>query len=405
VFVAKKNSNFAVVVVTFNRAHSLKRLLESLKNAVCDEQVNLTLVISIDGGGSSEVIDIANECQWYCGEKVVIQHGKNIGLRSHIIKCGDLTNKYGAVLILEDDLYVSPHYYNFTSKMVSYYKDSVQVAGVSLYSYRYNEYAKMPFLPVKSKHDVYFMQVASSWGQLWTKHQWLRFKKWYNENKNRGVVYSDHLPLDVIKWPETSWKKYFQKYMVEEDLYLVYPYDSYVTNFADMGSHFSIPMQHFQVPLAQSIENCNLCRFENTKVLYDSFYEPMPIVWEFSLPEIYKGKTELDLFGCKTGRPINAQYLISINKCKTPIKSYSSSLIPPVYNVIEQVDGNKLELGVALEFTKLRPVPRVFYRISRVLTPSADDLVWYCLGYFSMRLRIILNKVLGALKKPSCHKG
>jgi len=386
-------SNFTVVIVTYNRAVSLNRLLRSLADAYYKEHTNLTLIISIDGGGSNDVKTVANEYLWDYGEKIIIQHKNNLGLRAHIIECGELSNTYGAVLILEDDLYLSQYYYGFTTNMIEYYIDEDQVAGFSLYSYSYNEYAKMPFTPIYSSFDVFFMQIASSWGQIWTNGQWKGFKKWYDKNKNEGVVSTDLLPIAVVNWPETSWKKYFHKYLVEENMFFVFPYESYVTNFTEVGVNFSMPMSQFQVQLVQNEKKLIMCLIDGVDVKYDAFYELMPNAWENNLPLKYSGSTELDLYGTKLNRPIISKYLISINTYKLPFMQFSDSLIPTVYNIIDRLEGTTLSLGLTEKFSRLSPVKRIMYRVSKIFTPSADDLLLYSIGYIRLRIKLKINKI------------
>src|SRR5690554_1902069 len=107
----------AIVVVAFNRPKSLYNLLTTISLAHFHE-INIPLIISIDFIDSiehEEVIVIANAFKWKYGEKKIIQHTKNIGLKNHILLCGDLALDYGAVIILEDDLRVSPGFYTYAS--------------------------------------------------------------------------------------------------------------------------------------------------------------------------------------------------------------------------------------------------------------------------------------------------
>lgn len=383
-------SKFAVVVVTYNRAKSLKRLLSSLNNAEYNH--NQTLVISIDGGGSQEVLDLVSEFKWNHGDKEVIQHVNNIGLRKHILSCGDLTNKYGAVLILEDDLFVSPFYAKTTENLISYYKDCEDIAGFSLYSYSYNEFAKMPFTPKCSEYSAYFSQVASSWGQVWTKRQWNDFKSWYDKCATSGVTVNDNLPLEVIGWPETSWKKYYQKYIVQTKKYFVYPYNSLVTNFSDAGSHFTISMQQIQVPLAGFDCDSNYCELRGAKVIYDSYFEPVPSMWESFLPEKYKGLVECDLYGTKLNRPITAEYLLSIHKSNIPELTFSSSLVPIIDNIIYCVSGKDVVLAKRESFYSLSSLDLAYFKISRFLTPSVPNLILFSIKYLTIRLKNYTRK-------------
>ena len=94
----------AIVVVTYNRPDSLTRLLGSLSKARYPDGV--PLVISIDGGGNRErkVVKTAEEFPWPHGKKKVICHEKNLGLREHILSCGDLTERYDSEILLGIDI-------------------------------------------------------------------------------------------------------------------------------------------------------------------------------------------------------------------------------------------------------------------------------------------------------------
>ena len=114
--------SIALVVVGYNRPKSMRRILDSLNRAQYD-YTEIPLVISIDNSGDDSVRKEAESFQWKHGEKRLICHKERMGLRKHIISCGDLTEEYGAVMILEDDLYVSPDYYNYAVKALEKYGD------------------------------------------------------------------------------------------------------------------------------------------------------------------------------------------------------------------------------------------------------------------------------------------
>ena len=122
---SERQGKIAVIVVGYNRPDSLRRILQSLAKAQYD-YTEIPLRISIDHSGMEEVVRAAEEFEWKHGEKKVVYHPRRLGLRSHIISCGDLTEEYGAVMILEDDLYVSPDYYNFAAQALEKY--GVQIA-------------------------------------------------------------------------------------------------------------------------------------------------------------------------------------------------------------------------------------------------------------------------------------
>jgi glycosyltransferase involved in cell wall biosynthesis len=195
----------AIVIAAYNRPHSLSRLLSMVLTAEYPDAGGVSLVISIDGGGADEVIRIANEFEWLFGDKEVIAHSKNLGLREHILCCGDLSQKYGAIIMLEDDIVVSPAFYQYASELGGFYYDDAQVAQVSLYAYEYGELSLERFHPLNIGYDVFFMQWASSWGQLWTDRQWHAFREWYVGHSG-DLVKKPKLPEYVRGWPASSWK-------------------------------------------------------------------------------------------------------------------------------------------------------------------------------------------------------
>ena len=170
----------AIVVPCYNRVSSLERLLQSLSHADYGEcSGEVSLIFSVDYSGDDKVAEFVQSFEWGFGEKRVILHPTNVGLRKNILSCGDLTAEFDAVIVLEDDLVVSPGFYSYAIQSAEYYEDDSRIAQLSLYSYEYAEVGVSRFMPVEDGNDVYFMQWASSWGQMWTTRQWKTFRSWY----------------------------------------------------------------------------------------------------------------------------------------------------------------------------------------------------------------------------------
>ena len=122
----------AIVVVGYNRIVSIKRLLKSLQEAYY-ASIAVPLVVSIDKSDCTELYDFVENFEWTHGNKYVIIQEKKRGLKEHIYRCGDLSKFFKSVTILEDDLYVSPFFYDYIEQTVSAYGEDVNVAGISLY--------------------------------------------------------------------------------------------------------------------------------------------------------------------------------------------------------------------------------------------------------------------------------
>lgn len=340
----------AIVVITFNRPKSLNRLLSSLNQAKYIEK-EITLIISIDYQDSNahdEVIEVADNFDWNYGDKKIIQHTKNIGLRQHVLNCGDLVDDYGSIIMLEDDLYVSPYFYNFTKEALTFYKEEDKIGGVSLYTHKKNFLNKFPFELVPDSNDVFFLQIASSWGQAWTKNQWTGFRIWL-ENKNIAVT--DDLPSQVKNWPETSWLKYFIKYLVATNKYFVYPKESFTTNFGDSGTHNLKSNVVYQVPLFFG-EKINFIPIEKSVNVYDSFFEILPSKLKILDPSLRGVDFSVDLFGNKEIDKIKTKYLMSskINKNSKPLKSFGLEVKPMVLNIVLNIEGKMFVLDTKNNF-------------------------------------------------------
>jgi glycosyltransferase involved in cell wall biosynthesis len=338
----KSPMHFPIVIAAYNRDHTLTRLLSSLAKAHYSDPVKL--IISIDGGGPDSVKSVAREFEWKFGSKEVIEHPENLGLRRHILFCGGLSQQYDGIILLEDDLYVSRWFYQYTIAALDFYRECKEICGVSLYSYQYNETALFPFKPLNDGSDVYFMQLPCSWGQAWLKEHWAGFKTWYDPNAGSTLQDDPTLPSNIAFWPETSWKKYFLKYMAENRKFFVYPRDSYTTNFGDMGQHH-LGTNVFQVPLVCGVTgNYRFMEFDECLVKYDVFCEMLPDCLVRLSGEPLPDDLSVDLYGSKRRENLSTEYVITSKKCNSYIKSFGKRMFPAELNIINQISGNDLFL-------------------------------------------------------------
>ena len=335
----------AIVIAAYNRPDSLNRLLNSLARANYPQDQDVPIVISIDHSDCSEITQIADNFIWQFGTKQVIKHEKNLGLKAHIIQCGDLTTKYNSIILLEDDLLVSPCFYDYTIQALKFYNNCDRISGISLYSYFYNEYAKLRFLPLDDGFDNYFLQSATSWGQCWTRKQWQNFKIWYQDYGNISIDDNDYLPEIIIKsWSEQSWKNYFIKYMICNDKYFVVPRISLTTNFSDIGSHVSVSGNDLQAPLIIQNKPWRFSYLSESKAIYDSHYEILPSCLIHYNSSLKYFDFECDLYGTKNLTKLSTEYLITIRNSRSPEASYALALKPQELNIALALEGDFFNL-------------------------------------------------------------
>ena len=347
----------AIVIVAFKRPLALKRLLTTIAKANYDPYKDIPLIISIDRGNCVATAQVAHDFLWDYGEKRVLEHPQNLGLRQHILSCGDLTKEYGTVIVLEDDLLVSPEFYRYTVEATDFYANSSEIGGISLYSYDFNEYAETKFIPLEDGYDNYFIKTASSWGQAWTRSQWLEFKQWYDSNA-RTIAIDKVLPQKLQEWPESSWKKYFIKYLFAQKKYFVYPRISLSTNSGDSGTNHG-GGGNFQVPLMLGSKQYYFSQLYQSLSVYDSHYEIEAGCLKRLNPKLFNIDFECDFYGTKVTENIRPRHLLSIKECIHPLSTYALSLVPQELNVIFELPGNCFSLGKTADFKKTKSVNKI----------------------------------------------
>ena len=322
----------AIIVIAYNRYRALKRLLGSIGDAYYGPE-DIPLVISIDKGGSQEVERVARDFIWKHGEKRVIVRNENLGLKRHVIECSDLTKEYGSAIILEDDLYVARDFYEYAAAALEFTDKDKRIAGVSLYDHLLNVHAREPFEAIDDGYDNWYFQFASSWGQAYTKDQWEGFKTWLSENDN--TPFPDTVPENVRSWGNGSWLKYYIRYMIEKDLYFLYPRVSRTTNFSDEGTHRMGQPEDLQVPLsmAGAGRGFRFSALSESKSVYDAYFENE---W---LRDSFPEAPVMDLYGKKPKAPYSG-YMLTRNPGRYDIiRSYGRSLRPLDANIINDIPG------------------------------------------------------------------
>lgn len=383
----KNNYNPIIIVVGFNRVHSLQRILKSLDKANYPNN-NVKLVISIDNNGQNEnVATVANDFVWKVGEKEVIYHPEHLGLRKHIIQCGDLIYSHGSAIILEDDLVVSPYFYKYTVAALNYYSNCKEIGGISLYNLPYTEALKQPFIPLKDDSDVYFKQVPSSLGQAWSIEQWDAFKEWYKTDPDIKEITG--LPIRVrTNWPSSSWKKYFYGYLVEKDKYFVFPQVSFTTNFNDIGENMKNKSSFGQVRLEIVDQTCIFKPLEESFNVYDAHSEILPDRLKMLYPKLNNYDFELDLYDKKEF--FEKEYVITSKPCKNKILSFGRAMKPIEMNIINEIEGDDISLAKGNDVI-FRPL---------TLNEFEQEYAYFYKDIFDTKilLRLIVNRIKNKIK-------
>lgn len=328
-------TKISICVIAYNRVSSLSRLLLSLDRAYYPNPVDLN--ISIDKSETDEVEQYADGFVWQHGEKRVIKHEHNMGLRAHVLSCGDLLKEYDALVVLEDDISVAESFFIYATQCVEKYKDSEEIAGISLYNFPLNYHNQKTFHALTTSSDVFLMSCAQSWGQVWMRKQWFAFREWYNSNSEEFTD-MPHLPHSICSWPQSSWLKYHTRYCIENKKYFIYPYIPLSTNNNDVGTHAANTSNLYQTSMLYGRKDkFNL----NPTVKYDGYFENEIL---YSVLGLTEENCCIDFYGEKGNRECRRYWLTLESHPYKVVKSFALEMKPYEANVIYNREGNKLFL-------------------------------------------------------------
>jgi len=176
-----------IVLFVYNRLEHTKKTVEALKNNFLAKESDL--FIFSDGPkdelGNLKVDNLRKYLKTVSGFKNVniIEQNENIGLAKSIISgVTEIVNKYGKIIVLEDDLVTSPNFLTYMNEGLKMYESEDRVISIHGYSYPLKE-----ILP-----DTFFLKFTSSWGWATWKRGWDLFesdgKKLLTELEHRKLI-------------------------------------------------------------------------------------------------------------------------------------------------------------------------------------------------------------------------
>lgn len=344
-------NKITIVVVGYNRLRSIKRLLKSLLDANYPK-VDIPLVISIDCSGDEELYEYVRNFDWPFGDKYVLIQEKRLGLKEHIFKCGDLTIYFKAVIIFEDDIFVSPEFYSYVCETVDKYGDDNRIAGIALYLNEMNGYVGLPFTPLNNGSDVFALQDACTSGQCWTEQMWIGFREWVTSTE---IDFSKlEMPNQIKHW-QKAWSKFYIAYLLYTNKYFIFPYISLSTNFGDIGTHGNEVTTIVQVNLLYGKKKYNLLEFENLEK-YDIFQNNKRL---FKYLNVSDEDLCVDLYGGNDNLQGKKYYLSVVPLSFKIIKSFALQMRPMELNIINNIEGDEIFLYDTSQIVTKKIKPKI----------------------------------------------
>ena len=343
---SKYMNTVAIVAVGYNRLKSMKRLLGSLLEAKYSIP-DVPLVISIDCSGDTVLYDYVKNFKWPYGQKYVNIQDERLGLRNHIYQCGDLTEFFKGIILLEDDLFVSPYFYSYAVKTLEKYGDDKRIAQISLYKNERNGYVGFPFINMQNGSDVFLYQGVSTWGECWNKSMWDEFKAWRDSHSDEDIQNVD-MPDAIKKWTK-AWSKYYNAYIVDQNKFVVFPNIPVTTNFSDAGEHGDENNSLVQVNLLQEDFEYRLYDFDHL-YKYDIFANNLAVCDWLGISKDY---INLDFYGFHNCN--DKKYILSTRILPYKIvKSFALNMRPIELNVKNNIVGKGIFLYDTMGGTSIK---------------------------------------------------
>ncbi|MFA6598974.1 MAG: hypothetical protein WCS69_14710 [Ignavibacteriaceae bacterium] len=161
-----------IALFVYNRLlHTQKTVASLAANSLAPKS---DLFIFSDGAKNSSQIENVENVRKYIksikGFKslTIFEKNRNYGLANSIIDgVTQVVNKYGRIIVLEDDMVLSPFFLEYMNNALTFYENNEEVISIHGYCY-----------PVKDPlPETFFLKGADCWGWATWKHGWKLFEK------------------------------------------------------------------------------------------------------------------------------------------------------------------------------------------------------------------------------------
>lgn len=276
-----------IILFVYNRPWHTRQTIEALqKNDLAKESV---LYIYLDGSKNKEddnsVLEVGSYISSITGFKQVniIKRENNWGLTNNIIDgVTTVIDKYGKIIVLEDDIVTAPGFLKFMNEALDAYEPNTNISQISGYIYPHK---------TKVTDPAILLRILGCWGWATWKDRWqfyehnvnkhieqlntLKSIKQFNINGHANFYEQliDNANGTIYTWAVRWYASWFYKNMLS-----VYPRKSLVVNIGDdeSGVHSKKSNSAFRTKPTDYIELSSINQIrENTEVskAIDLFYK------------------------------------------------------------------------------------------------------------------------------------
>lgn len=264
-----------IVLFAYKRADHLRRTIESLRENAEAASTELTLYCDgartpSDQAAVDEVRSFVRQIEGFALVRPVFRP-HNLGLAQSVISgVTEALQRHDRVIVLEDDLVLSPHFLRYMNAGLDCYAADDTVA--SIHGYCYPTEARLP--------DTFFMRGADCWGWATWSRAWTQFeadgRRLLDELRSRRLRRAFDLDgsfpytamlEDQVAGRNDSWAIRWHASCFLKNLLTLYPGRSLVENIGNdaSGTHCSATAAYSQdvaasdvrlvrIPLTESLE-------------------------------------------------------------------------------------------------------------------------------------------------------
>jgi hypothetical protein len=164
--------NAPIIIFCYNRAQHFSKTISSLRENKPSSYSDLFVYVDGPRNKSDEAVQeeiqkIINSNSSFFKSCTVTCSTSNKGLANSIINgVTEVLNLYDEVIVLEDDMILSPHFLQYMNDGLVKYKNEPRVCSIHGY-----------FLPITNKlPETFFMRGADCWGWATWKRAWQHFE-------------------------------------------------------------------------------------------------------------------------------------------------------------------------------------------------------------------------------------
>lgn len=268
-----------VVLFVYNRLWHTRQTVEALLQNSLAEKSDLIIYSDAAKNQASEgaVREVRDYIATISGFKSIniIEREKNWGLANSIIDgVTAVVNKFGRVIVLEDDMVTSPYFLDYMNGFLELYKADQQVASIHAYTYQIDD------LP-----ETFFLKGADCWGWATWADRWrvfnpdgqalldeLKARKLTKEFDFNGNADYVKMLKGQIQGKNDSWAIRWHASAFLNNMLTLYPGVSYVQNIGHdgQGTHCGYS-EDFQVEINISNTSLKKIAIEENAVAREKF--------------------------------------------------------------------------------------------------------------------------------------